>query len=208
MKYTKKNGGTKKRHKKGNSIAGLSKKVNAMSRRLAGETKIRDQSLSVTVVNTGVYALWLNDVGSGTGDNQRTGELIRGKYVRIKYMGTLDTTNGICNTIKMSVVIDKKPALGGTGWGSVYSSQLLTAMPNKDNEDRYTILKEVTINLSSNGGQRKSGTIYIPLKGLRTFFSSASTSSFTQGAIFLVAQSDTLLNPPTLLIDSRYAFYN
>lgn len=181
------------------TVAGIASLINV-------ETKNYDSSFNSTISSSGTGQSFV-DIGQGNADNQRNGEKVVSKDLNINYDLTCNSS-ATNTTVGLAIVMDKKPEVGASNWATVFSANDPNAMLNKDNTDRYIILKRLTIPLSSITNSHASGKIYLNLKRIHIEWNSSTSTDFEKNNIFMLMISNEATNTPTLKYYARYNFYD
>lgn len=187
------------------AVAGTVAKIMAL---INVETKYFETSSSNPVSNTGTYQVTLNNIAGGTAENQRVGEKVVNDNLIINYVAKVNAS--ATNTLmRIIVFFDKKPEVSyPPTWLQVMTSATPVSQNNKDNGDRFIMLRSVMVPLTSQGAQQKVGKIFVPLSKIHSSWNSSSGTDFEQGAIFLYAIADEATNTPTLEFTSRINYYD
>jgi len=150
----------------------------------------------------------VNQVPQGTNYNQRIGNHIRAKYLRINYISWCPPSTYANDDIKMFVVWDTQP--NGTAGAQIYNAGGNSPNTILDNTaapisafkntglagDRFIILREIFISvqsttnaITSNNNQnfdtRRYAQVYIDLRGQDIEFNTTSGGIPTTGALYV-----------------------
>lgn len=187
------------------AVAGTVAKIMAL---INVETKYKDYTQTpATVANASGYSAILNALSQGSAEDERAGEKVVSKDLIFQYSAKINAS--ATNTLlTFFIAYDKKPEVGSVAYTDVMASANPISLINKDNSDRFVLLKKITLNLNSNGRQSAIGKIYIPLTRIHCSWNSSTSTDFEQGRIFMMAISDEATNQPTLGFTSRYNYYD
>lgn len=194
------------------SVATIAKTVSGIVSMINVEDKYVDTALSASITSVSHYAVALNAIAQGADVNQRNGNKVLDKYIQLNLRLFLDSTASATqtNTLRLVVVIDKKPQIGALTWNTVYvPNDDVAAFIDKDTAgDRIVILKDYRTTFS--GGERRLiyKKFYMSLARLHTQYTGSGSTAFETGALYLLAISDvTGLSPAVHLVgNSRFAY--
>lgn len=186
----------------------LEARINNLESRLASEVRYYDSNVAPTAIdNTGTFNALLNSVSQGDGETNRQGEHVKSKNLIINYTAKINAS-ATNTTMSMAIILDKKPEVGSAPWTTVYASAVPQSLFNKDNGDRFVVLKHVQIGLNNAGRNAINGQLYIPLTNIPVEWNSATGTDFSTNRLAMIAISDEATNTPTLSVYSRYNFYD
>lgn len=172
------------------------------------EVKYLDTTVSAAAITNSVssFSQALNSIIEGDEYNNRNGRSILNRSISVNWSCIMHAS--ATNTyVRLVLACDKKPDVGTVNYGSVYgsSSNYLTQINKAEDGDRFVILKDILIKLSTAECTNQYGKIYVDLKGTHTIFD-ASSADTEKNRYFIVAISDQPTNTPTLNFVSRFRF--
>lgn len=156
-------------------------------------------------------------MATGADASTRTGQQILAYSVFVRWSVSLNTTGAAVQQVIRMIIFQDMDGTGasfplinllGTGLfnGSVAptTEQQLSAI----SRDRYRILRDKTLVVSTGAGQRRMGTEYIPLGNRQINFldGGSAASAIGPGQIYLVAFSGDAANGPNFSFTSRLRY--
>lgn len=192
----------------GGAIGKIAKTVSMLSNFINVEVKYYDKAqVATNLFNDGAYSYVLNDVPQGDGEGQRDGEKIVFKNLIVKY-SILANSGQPTTQAMIAIILDKKPEVGAVVWTSVYNSNQVIPLINRDNSDRFVILKSIFVNMNNSGNLSRMGTINVNLSRIHEKFNSATGTDIESNRLHIIAISDKATDQPTLQFNSRLNYYD
>jgi len=194
-------------------IGKLATSVATIAGLVNSETKYKDTAISSEPAASNNSALvYFNNLAEGDTQSTRNGRSVLDKDIqwRLRVNGSESATY---TALGYAVIMDKEPELGvssTTAWSTVFNSNDPASLINKDNSDRFVILKRGEIMLDNSGQNEKMVHGFIPLKGIHTKYvdASANATGIDLNAIFLTATSDQDTNYPHINGQLRFQYYD
>lgn len=156
-------------------------------------------------------ATWWASFGNmaqGDDVNQRQGRSILNRDLRITYHVERDpdatTTSDL---VRLVVICDKTPDIGTPTYSTVFGSYSPMAKIDKDNSDRFVIMKSKLLSLDA-GRPSQVGTMNINLKGIHTYYDGTGNTygDVKKNAFAIFAVTDATANEPTAGMNARHKF--
>lgn len=143
--------------------------------------------------------LHMNPIPMGPGARQRVGGKIKMTAMQLRgLVYAKSTAQGYNNYGRISIVYDSKPDGGLATYNEIFNTNHAQALTNRDNTDRFKILKTIPIMLSANTAtlqvdlpQAMQIDEYIPLRDLKASWlvnsdtSTGAMASQKEGAIYI-----------------------
>lgn len=192
----------------GGATGVLARNVLLLKNLVNAETKYLDTTGGPSAVSNAVgsFGTALNLVQESSDYNGREGRSIINDSITVNWILTINAS--ATNTfIRCMIVSDKKPDVSAANIGDVIGSSgdYLTQIDKEKNGDRFVILKNWLVNLSSVSKQSDQGKIYLNLKGTHTTFSNTTTGLEKNRLIFF-AISNEATNTPTIYFNCRFRY--
>lgn len=182
------------------TVAKIAKTVAGIVGMLGVEDKYLDTVLSADVTALAPYSQALNLVPQGIDFNQRTGNRIGLKHLQINMRLFLDVTATTLatNTLRVVILIDKKPQIGALTYDTVYvpNGDVTGFVDKNEAGDRVVVLKDYRTVFSGGSTRLMFKKFYIDLSRIETQYTGPSPGAFESHAIYILALSDvTGLSP-------------
>lgn len=186
----------------------------------------RDRKYIDQYAQTSVGTIWtpltprpLTYITQGHGNQQRQGNSCQVHSVRLKgFIAIDDTTNRVrIMVVRFGRVDSASIAIGDfLAQGLTASPQHLLSMATRNGDVPYNVLMDKTIILSGNGSANSSVGVLthkyfdykIPIKGKKRacFYTQDADTLPSDGFIYIIASSDSLLGGVTLNLQTRMIF--
>lgn len=198
-------------------IGHLASSVATIAGLVNSESKYNDihvDSNLQAVASDNQLTVYVNNIAEGDDVSNRNGRSILDNNLqyRIRASGDESATTTVMG---YALVMDKRPEEGVTAtssWSTVFNSSDPASLIDKDTSDRFVILKRGDITLDNSGLNTKIIKGFIPLKGIHTKYSDATSNAtgIYANSIFLTATSDhaNASNPPHLEGHMRFQYYD
>lgn len=183
------------------------KTVNMLKGIINSELHKHDHSVSEMQSSTFSMTL-LSDINQGDDYNNRSGNVILGKYMTIKALPYIHSSATASN-LRLIFFVDTGP--NGT---TPTATELLTTPTsilsplNPDYSARFTVLRDVHFALSINGNRTSFKKFYIPLNFHLRFVGATGSTDYDKNSIWMYAVSDEATNTPTNTVYARICFYD
>lgn len=194
------------------TVATIARSVSAIASLINVEDKYVDTALSASVTLVSPYAVVLNQIAQGAAVNQRNGNKVLSKCLQVNFRIYLDATAAATatNSVRMVVLIDKKPQIGALTWNTVYNpNDDVSALVDKDTAgDRVVILKDRRWTLNGSDKRLHFGKFYIPLTRIHAQYTGSAATAYEANAIYLLAISDVTGAQPAVVLNgnARYCY--
>lgn len=193
------------------TVATVAKTVSMLASMINVEDKYVDTPIVLTPSpGTPTFALQLNQIAQGVDFNQRNGNKVLDKCLQINMRMFLDATATTLasNTMRIIILIDKKPQIGALTFNTVYSpANDPAALIDKNvGGDRIVVLKDMKFVFS--GGERRLfyKKFYCNLARIHTQFTGPTATAFETGAIYMIGVTDVSGLQPPLYIRGNARF--
>lgn len=190
------------------TLSALTKQVAGLARMINTEDKYIDLTTSSTVSSTGtVFAL--NGVAQGLTDITRIGNKIRGKDVLCR--GVFAINASATNTLIRAILFcDKQYNGADPAVSDVLGSASVLAPLNRDNTERFVILKDQLISLVVSQDNAQKTTKWYKTIPWHMYYSGtdATDASLQTNALCILLLSNEATNVPSFSIISRVKFYD
>lgn len=187
-------------------VGALARSVSIIQGLVNSEVKYRDVAVSGTINNTPTYTQTLSGLDEGDDSTQRNGRTILYKNFILRASVTCPSA-GAPTQVGWALILDKEPD-NTFVWNNVFASSSVNALVNKDETERYVILKRGIMTFSSPDNLIKTLNLFINLKGIHEKFKGTTANDVDKNAIVLVAYCANASNSPTILGSSRLNFYD
>lgn len=167
-----------------------------------------DVQESVTnILNTGGLNN-LVEIAQGDGDGARTGLSIFARSLNIKGYATWNSTSALPQILRVSIVVDNQQiADTAPTFTDIYENNNVVAHLNSDTVGRFSVLRDMLINLSDQKPQ-VHWEMNIPMKHHIRYNGTAGTD-FQRGAIYIVYVSNkSTVDGPSLVYESRLSYHD
>lgn len=192
------------------AVGRLAGTVSQLAGLINSELKYNDTYVSGTgISNSGSYSQALTQIAQGDTDVQRSGNSVLSHSLHGRL--TVNASASAPTTrFSYAIILDKQAdvALGATPWNMVFQTITPDSVVNKEQSDRFVILKRGDFSFSNTGNQSGHAKIYIPLKGIHVTWNGTASSAFEKNHIFMLALSDQSTNVPTFIYELRYDYYD
>lgn len=189
------------------TVATIAKTVAGIVSMINTEDKYIDTSLLGNLTPAGAYSIPLNLCAQGSDYFQRNGNKILNKCLQINFQVTQQQPFTIAQTLRLAVVIDKKPQLGPLLWSQVYTPLQTTGMIDKNNMgDRVVILKDYKITLFPGMATEMYKKFYTPLDRLHTQYFGPNANDFESGKIYIIGMAAAPGAVPVVAIEGIARF--
>lgn len=193
----------------------IKRDVALMKRRLytigKPEFKFRDGHVpDQSVADQGLFYA-LNAMPKGDQADQREGRQIRLKSVQIRCDVQMNSSEAHTQ-FRLLVLVDKQPNGAFPNYldlWNIYGSVIpVVAMKNLDFRHRFTILRDVTIQLDQNSIREKMIKIYKKLNIVTTYNgdNNGTVGDIETNSLLVYVTSDNLLNQPTFNLSTRIRY--
>lgn len=177
---------------------------NSMKKKI--EIKIRDVSASALLA-ANPTVVQLSSIAQGDNIDNRQGNEITSKYVKLKYdviVNTVAATNAVrVMVISGDFVNPTAPVSGNILEGA---SLLYLSAYQKNPAIPYRVLYDETVTVQTQGPQREDRALTIPLNDMHTVFDNTSGSDYAKNSVWLMIFADQITNAPTFSYYARYAY--
>lgn len=164
-----------------------------------------NNAFSATPDNTGVVTV-LNTITAGDDANQRNGNSILAKYMTTRFYVTQNAS--ATNTVLRCIIVQDLQNQGATpAVTDILQAAAATSPMNNDNVERFWILYDKMITLSTGGNTMIPITNYKALNFHCKYTGTASTT-FSMNAICMLLISNEVTNTPAVTGYWRLAFYD
>lgn len=183
--------------------------VNMLKNLVNAEAKFLDTSINVSVSSSGTVQP-LSLIGQGTTDITRVGNSILCKDITAKYIVS-QNASATNTSVRWVLFLDKQNANGtAPTMTDLLQSAGVTQPMNRDNADRFVILRTGIIDLSINGTRQRHIQIYKDLSRLHIKYdgTDATQASAAEHQLYLGLISNEATNTPTFGGVSRIHFYD
>ncbi len=182
------------------------KQVTALKALLNVEDKVCDNAGSAVTVSSATPTLYLlSAIGQGVGYTERTGLSVKATSQSFRATLTLDPASLGCH-MRIMLLADLQAHGSAPVAGDVLQNSTLINSPiNYVGADRFRVLFDNTISMSSNGESRRDLEISFPVK-YHLAFGSATATDVDNTAIYLLLMSDVNANLPFISYVSRITF--
>lgn len=171
------------------------------------EVKYLDTVLTANISTAGTAIATLTNIAEGDDIGQRNGRWVLAKSVQGKMTFNMNAS-ATTSQVGWVLVMDKKASIGITGWTDIMATNDVNALINRNDSERFVILRRGIVNLSINGDRIKSQKFYIPLKGIHLKYNGTGATAYDQNNIFLVFISTEATNTVTLTGNCRFDYYD
>lgn len=165
------------------------------------EFKTVDTTFTAAAVSTTPVRTVLNDIGTGTDSNQRTG---RSVLIKSVFLDGIVTMSPAATTTSVKFAIVKDIEAGSHNFADVFSATNVVSLRNIDNTIRFPLVKVRQHNLSVDK-QEYRVRMYIPLN-FHTKYSSTTATSQVSNALNLWYISDEAVNTAVFTGIARVRF--
>lgn len=182
--------------------------VSNMAGMINSEAKYVDVSVAGTVDTLGSYfGAILNTMAEGDDVSQRNGRTILAKDITIRG-SVVCPSSGAPQVAGYALILDKKYAGTPSIWSQVFTGLDADAPVDRNETDRYVILKRGWWSFSPNNTSRHF-KIYLSLKGIHVHFNGTAGTNIDNNAIQLIAYSPLGVgNQPVVTGYSRFNYYD
>lgn len=191
-------------------VSQVARSVSLLAGFINSETKYIDQALNATIANTGASGNFaITQIAEGDDVSQRNGRWILAKSLQARFSFTQNASAS--NTlIGWAFVMDKKAAiaLSATPWTDVFSTADPNALINRNESERFVILRRGVEDLSINGQRSVHRKLYFPLKGIHLKYNGTAATNTDQNMIYLVLISSEATNTPTIVGNIRFDYHD
>lgn len=187
-------------------VGALARSVSIIQGLVNSEVKYRDVAITGTIDNGPSYNQTLSGLDEGDDSTQRNGRTILFKNFILRASITCPSA-GAPTQVGWALVLDKD-CDGVTTFTDVFASGSVNALVNKNQTDRYVILKRGILTFSSPDNLIKTINLFLNLKGIHEKFDGTAAANIDQNAIKLVAYCANAANQPTIAGSSRLNFYD
>lgn len=193
------------------TVASIARTVSGIVSMINVEDKYQDTNIGLTLSVGAPQGATLNATVQGTDRNQRNGNKILNKCLQVNLSITLNAaaTALAVNTVRIIILIDKKPQINTIGFNTVYTpTGDVNALIDKDSAgDRVVILKDKRFILTGSDKRQYTFKWYMSLARLHTQYT-GPTAAFEEGEIRLLAMSDLAGLQPniTVLGNTRFCY--
>lgn len=193
------------------TVATIAKTVSGIVSLINVEDKFIDTPIPIALTpGAPTNAVSLNNIAQGIDYNQRNGNKILDKCLQVMLRVYLEPTATALatNTVRIVLLIDKKPQIGALTWNSVYiPANDVTGLVDKNKSgDRIVILKDMKIPLNGGNNRLVYKKFYTNLDRIHTQYSSAASTAFAEGQIYLLCVSDVSGLQPAIQIQGQARF--
>lgn len=178
------------------------------------EWKYIDVGAATTAV-AGMFLL-LNGCAPGDGASSRDGRQITVQSIQMKFRGEQDPAGSVANastTARFIVFIDKQANGAAPAVGDVLdttSAGFADALRNFNNRKRFKIFMDRRYPVSILGNGSFADDFYLKRNGLTETVFNAGTAGtiadITSGSVYVLYGSDTVVQPPTVVLNCRIRF--
>lgn len=140
------------------------------------------------------FSITLNNIAQGSAVNQRNGNKVLDKCLQVNMRLFLDASALVTstNTMRIVILIDKKPQIGALTFDDVYvPNNDVAGLIDKDTAgDRVVVLKDMKFVF--NGGDKRLfyRKFYCNLSRIHTQYTGAAATAFETGAIYFLGLTD------------------
>lgn len=189
------------------SVGRVAQTVSRMAGLINSEAKYVDTSVAGTIDNTPSYSGRLNTMAEGDDSTQRNGRKILSKDLTVRMNIANAATNATAIMVGWALILDKDATTVGPLWTDVFSANNSEAPVNKDQTDRFVVLKRGFVLLSPQFPMRQIKA-YLDLKGIHVHFNGTTATSGDQNVIYLIAVSSLATNVPIVSGIARFNYYD
>jgi hypothetical protein len=181
--------------------------VNAIRKLINIETKFADYNINgfVTTTPTVLYASALTQ---GVDVSNRVGDSIRLQGLSYAFRVTGDPTAAVYSSVRLLIVRDNENVGATPAVTDILVSQSVTSSLNWFTTSRFNVLLDEVVGFVANTGSLtdfRRGTIsqhgHVKFRG-----TSNAVGSAAEGSIFILAFSNVVALPPSLLLDFRVTY--
>lgn len=190
----------------GSSVASIASMINV-------EDKFVDSTINYDLsAGTPINGQVLNQIAQGSDVNQRNGNKILDKYLQVNLRVFLDATATALatQTVRIVILIDKKPQIGALTWNTVYSgTNNVTGLINKNTAgDRIVVLQDKKMVLNGGNMRLFYKKLYINLSRIHSQYTGSTATAYESGMIYILAITDVAGASPDVHVrgDARFAY--
>lgn len=165
---------------------------------------------------TGGTMVLLNGMQTGDTATTREGQSMRMKYLYVEGFVVLNSP-ATQDITRVAVVLDRQPNASAANFASVWdvtTASAANALRNMDNPDRFLVLKDIRMTLSSAGQNIKKFKLYIPMGRLKqmdqrtkyTTGNAGTVADISTNALYLAFGADLTANFSTIDYNCRLRF--
>lgn len=184
---------------------------------IASMINVEDKFVDTTITHdlspgTPTLAQVLNQIAQGSDYNQRNGNKVLDKYLQINMRIFLDpaATALATNTVRVVILIDKKPQIGALNWNTVYTgTNNVTGLINKNSAgDRIVVLQDKKFVLNGGNMRLYYKKFFINLSRIHSQYTGPTATDYESGTIYILTISDVSGLSPDVHIraNSRFAY--
>lgn len=187
------------------------KGVNMLKNLVNTESKYIDTAVftAQTITTTGSVSC-LSAVAQGTTDITRIGNSILAKHLQIRYVVQSNTVSHY-NALRMILFLDKQNAKGTIPAASeILNGVSINGFINKDNTDRFVILKDDCITVDDVGDSLVTKKEFLDLSRLHIKYdgTTAAQGDLAENHIYMLLVSADPTDGPSISMNSRLVFYD
>lgn len=191
----------------GGNLSHVARTVSMMTNLINSENKYVDTNIAGTIDSVGSYfGTILNAMAEGDDVSQRNGRKILAKDIALR--ATVECPSaGAPTHVGYALVLDRKSTGTYSAWDNVFTAFDPDAPVNRNESDRYVILKRGVLTFSPNQ-LSKHIKIYTKLNGIHMHFTGAAANTIDSNAIFFIAYCSNVGNEPVVTGYTRFNYYD
>lgn len=185
--------------------------VNMMKNLINTEKKyIENLTIGPIIVTSAGRIDCISLIAQGLTDITRVGNSILGASLQLRKNVVVSAVDP-SQTLRMILFLDKNNANGTLPLVTdVLTTADISSMSNINNNDRFVILRDSVVTVSTSGDNKNYEKFYVDLTRLHIKFdgTAATQASAAENHIYVLLISDVAVNGPTVTVGNRIAFYD
>lgn len=187
------------------AIGTLAKAIVPIAHAINTESKYLDTAGTSSPTSSTPTIICLNNLAQGTTDNNRIGNSILAQSVDIRLTFQYNVTAGF-NNIRYMIIVDKMQAGTPLTLAQLLENTTYFMSPlNKDNSDRFVVVKDKIVNVSDVKDKFTETKIFKRLN-FHIRFSGPTTADVGPNSVYLVAFTNSTVNAPVMNYYTRIHF--
>lgn len=202
------------------SVAQLASAIMPIVAAINTEEKYIDASAAVSPILSAPTITYLTGTAQGLTDSNRVGDSVKARFLQCRFYVTPNFINQNNNLVRLMLIVDKSVsssmAIGTPTAAQIFSSTSNPFSPlNKDNGDRFIILKDKVMALNSptptaatnpaHGGDSRIVKWNIPLD-FHVKYAASAITDLAANNIFLVVWTNLTATGPSITYYSRFKY--
>lgn len=189
-------------------VAQLARSVDHIYKMINVEDKYMDTSITIAPDNTGIVTL-LSGIAQGLTDVTRIGNKLRVKDIYARLSTTINALSG-ATFVRVILFSDKECASATPAVTDVLQSASHLSPINRDNSDRFVIIKDTTVSMAVGTESRLKEWKWFKTLPIHIWYdgTGATVADCRENTLFMLTISNEPTNAPSFAAQVRVKFYD